>query len=169
MAAPSPVARPKRALADLRLELSGSAAARRDAPPRRQLRLWAQSALGRRARGAELALRIVGTAESRRLNRHYRGKDKPTNVLSFPVPKAFSRSFNGPERLLGDLVVCGAVLRREAREQCKTLRAHWAHLIVHGSLHLAGYDHERHDDARRMERREVAILRQLGFPNPYEQ
>jgi probable rRNA maturation factor len=130
-----------------------------------EITAWTHAALGRRARGAELALRVVGTAESRRLNNHFRGKDAPTNVLSFPAPQ-FAAGNSGL-RPLGDLVICARLLRREARAQGKSLRAHWAHLVVHGALHLIGYDHERARDARRMERREIAVLRRLGFANPY--
>jgi probable rRNA maturation factor len=133
------------------------------APSGRALRDWASAALGPRTGSVELAVRLVGAAESRRLNRHYRGKDRPTNVLSFP---AAVRGVVQP-RPLGDIVICPAVLRREAREQGKRERAHWAHLMVHGVLHLVGYDHEDDSDARRMERREVAVLRRLGFDNPY--
>ncbi|MFZ1905436.1 MAG: rRNA maturation RNase YbeY, partial [Steroidobacteraceae bacterium] len=93
--------------------------------------------------------------------------DKPTNVLSFP-PAPLSQPSLRDARPLGELVICPRVLAVEARAQDKTLRAHWAHLIVHGTLHLAGYDHERAADARRMERREIAVLRRLGFSNPYE-
>jgi probable rRNA maturation factor len=85
-------------------------------------------------------------------------------VLSFPVPAA---TVAGEPRPLGDLVICAQVLRTEARDQKKSLRAHWAHLVVHGSLHLIGYDHEKDTDADRMERREIAVLRRLGFANPY--
>jgi probable rRNA maturation factor len=135
-------------------------------PPAGELSVWAHAALGRRARGAELALRVVGTTESRRLNAHYRGKDAPTNVLSFPA-QPLPATRKGATRPLGDLVICARVLRREARVQGKSLRAHWAHLVVHGALHLIGYDHERARDARRMERREISVLRSLGFANPY--
>jgi probable rRNA maturation factor len=110
-----------------------------------------------------LGVRVVGRTESRRLNARYRGRDKPTNVLSFPAVELPV----GPIRPLGDLVICPDVLRAEAREQHKSLRAHWAHLVVHGALHLVGYDHEVPADASRMERREVTVLRRLGFPNPY--
>jgi probable rRNA maturation factor len=136
------------------------------APPRADIAAWASIALGRRAAGRELGVRVVGRTESRRLNARYRGHDKPTNVLSFPVAE-LPAGPTGPARPLGDLVICPEVLRAEAREQHKSLRAHWAHLVVHGTLHLAGYDHERPDDANRMERREIAVLRRLGFPNPY--
>jgi probable rRNA maturation factor len=130
---------------------------------------WVAAALGRRALGAEIALRVVGSMESRRLNLQYRGKDKATNVLSFPVVAVPPGPSNILPMPLGDLVICAPVLQRESREQGKPLRAHWAHLLVHGALHLAGYDHENGSDARRMERREVLVLRRLGFLNPYRQ
>lgn len=134
------------------------------APPRADITAWASVALGRRAAGRELSVRVVGPTESRRLNARYRGRNKPTNVLSFP---AAHPPVSGVESPLGDLVICPEVLRAEAREQHKSLRAHWAHLVVHGALHLVGYDHEVQADANRMERREVSVLRRLGFPNPY--
>jgi probable rRNA maturation factor len=146
------------------------------APPRADIAAWASIALGRKAVGRELSVRVVGPTESRRLNARYRGRDKPTNVLSFPaaeLPAGPSKApaHDGPAYRtawpLGDLVICPSVLRAEAREQHKSLRAHWAHLVVHGALHLAGYDHEDPADANRMERREVSVLRRLGFPNPY--
>jgi len=137
------------------------------APTRTDLTVWASTALGRRAIGREIGVSVVGPAESRRLNVQYRGRDKPTNVLSFPVPELPSAAENGEPRPLGDLVICPQVLRAEARDQKKSLRAHWAHLVVHGSLHLIGYDHEHNTDADRMERREISVLRRLGFANPY--
>jgi len=125
-------------------------------------------ALGRRAAGREIGVSVVGPTESRRLNAQFRGRDKPTNVLSFPVAAQLPAAIAAEEpRPLGDLVICPQVLQTEARAQKKTLRAHWAHLVVHGSLHLIGYDHERDSDAGRMERREIAVLRRLGFANPY--
>jgi probable rRNA maturation factor len=140
--------------------------ARSWAPRKSDIAAWASAALGRRAPGHELAVRVVGAAESRRLNAQYRGRDKPTNVLSFPAMDAVSAPSQEP-RPLGDLVICPKVVSAEAREQHKTLRAHWAHLVIHGALHLIGYDHERPEDARRMERREVAVMKRLGFTNPY--
>jgi probable rRNA maturation factor len=113
--------------------------------------------------GAAACLRIVGSAESRRLDREYRGKDRPTNVLSFPSSPE-ERVATG---ILGDLVICAPVVAREAREQRKTLRAHWAHMVVHGTLHLLDYDHESTRDARTMEALEVEILHGLGFHDPY--
>ena len=127
------------------------------APRRGDIATWAGMAIGPRAAGGELGVRVVGSAESRRLNARYRGRDKPTNVLSF----------QGVGKILGDLVICAQVVRAEARAQGKPLEAHWAHLVVHGALHLVGYDHERATEAKRMERREIAVLRRLGFANPY--
>lgn len=124
------------------------------------LRRWASLAAGRRARGGELSVLVVGPARSRSLNRRYRGRNYATNVLSFPG--------TAPDtQLLGDLVICPQVLQREAREQRKAVRAHWMHLVIHGVLHLVGYDHQRPAEARRMERRETRLLRTLGVANPY--
>jgi probable rRNA maturation factor len=134
-------------------------------PPRAELESWARAALGRRAAGSEVGVCVVGASESRRLNARFRGRDAPTNVLSFPAARMPAAA--GAARALGELIVCPQVLRQEARAQDKTLRAHWAHLIVHGTLHLVGYDHLRAADARRMERREIRVLRRLGFANPY--
>jgi probable rRNA maturation factor len=136
------------------------------APPRADLARWASAALGRGGQGRELGVCTVAATESARLNARFRGRDKPTNVLSFPA-SPLPGSQGGTPAPLGELILCPRVLRAEARAQDKTLRAHWAHLIVHGALHLAGYDHERVADARRMERREIAVLRRLGFANPY--
>ncbi len=135
-------------------------------PRRAEIGSWARAALGRRAGGRELAVRVVGARESRALNAQYRGRDKATNVLSFPVPADLERLAHHAAPL-GDLVICPAVLREEARRQGKSVRAHWAHLVVHGTLHLMGYDHEQPQEARRMERREIAVLKRLGFANPY--
>ena len=126
--------------------------------PVRQRRIHATLGLA-----ATMCVRVVGSAESRRLDREYRGKDKPTNVLSFPASPE-ERVATGT---LGDLVICAPVVSREAREQRKALRAHWAHMVVHGTLHLLGYDHERPRQARAMEALEVEILRGLGFHDPY--
>ncbi len=138
-------------------------------PSSAKIRLWAQAALGARARGRALGVRVVGAAESRRLNRRWRGKDKPTNVLSFPAPMAQIAALPRSEpKPLGDLVVCARVVSHEAREQHKPLGEHWAHLIVHGALHLVGYDHELGvREQARMERREIRVLRALGIDNPY--
>jgi probable rRNA maturation factor len=124
------------------------------APSAALLRNFARAAAPARA---EVTLRVVGASESRRLNEKYRAKNRPTNVLSF--------LYGGGS---GDLVLCHPVIRKEAKEQHKTLAAHYAHLVVHGILHLRGHDHERKRDAARMERREIRILRRLGFGDPYK-
>ncbi len=124
---------------------------------------WANAALEGRSTDAELTIRVVDSAESRSLNSTYRGKDAPTNVLSFNAELP-------PEvdlPLLGDLVICAPVVAAEAREQGKALDAHWAHLVVHGCLHLVGFDHENEADARTMEGLETVILAKLGYPDPY--
>ena len=131
-------------------------------PHARSFARWANAACAAgiarsRSQATELTIRVVGAAESRRLNRTWRGKDKPTNVLSFTA--------DAP--VLGDLAICAPVVAREAREQGKSPAAHWAHMVVHGVLHLLGYDHENDRDAERMEARETKILAQLGMPNPY--
>jgi len=112
---------------------------------------------------AEVTIRIVDEAESHALNLNYRGKDKPTNVLSFPfeVPPGMEMD------LLGDLVICRQVVEREAIEQNKPLQAHWAHMVVHGSLHLLGYDHIEDDEAEEMESLETEIMQDMGFIDPY--
>jgi probable rRNA maturation factor len=157
-----------------RLQVEVQGRVRSWAPRAREIATWAAAALGSRAARGELGVRVVGAAESRRLNARYRGKDRPTNVLSFPPPPlparlvAAATSGGGQDsRPLGDLVICAQVVRAEARAQSKPLKAHWAHLVVHGALHLIGYDHQRAAQAQRMERREIAVLRRLGFANPY--
>lgn len=130
-------------------------------PGPERLSAFAQAAIGE-AEG-ELNLRIVSAAESQRLNAQFRGKHKPTNVLSFPpeLPPDW------PVPVIGDLALCAAVIRREAAEQGKTLEAHWAHMVVHGCLHLQGWDHQTDTEAEAMEAREIAVLSSLGFANPY--
>jgi len=125
-----------------------------DLPARALLRRWAAATL---ERDAAVTLRFVGVKEARALNQRYRGKDVPTNVLAFVYD----------ENRGGDIVLCAPVLKSEARQQNKTLAAHCAHLVVHGMLHLQGYDHHRAVDATRMEARETDILSRLGFDDPY--
>ncbi|GLS83576.1 rRNA maturation RNase YbeY [Paraferrimonas haliotis] len=134
-------------------------------PTQAQLELWVAAALQERfERAAELTIRIVDNSESQALNLAYRGKDKPTNVLSFPfeVPEGIELN------LLGDLVICADVVTAEALEQHKPAEAHWAHMVVHGCLHLLGYDHIDDDEADEMEAIEIAVLQKLGYNNPYQ-
>lgn len=133
-------------------------------PAEQSVRRWAEAALeGRAPEDAELTVRVVDETESEALNWQYRGKRKPTNVLSFP--------FEAPPEvelpLLGDLVVCAPVVAREAEEQHKTLEAHWAHMVVHGCLHLVGFDHQEEEEAEVMESLERAIMANLGYSDPY--
>jgi probable rRNA maturation factor len=148
----------------LKLDLVRATRAR--TPARSRMTHWAAAALGRRGEGREIAVRVVAARESRELNRRWRGKDKPTNVLSFPAPSA--PAARDEHRPLGDLVICADIVRQEAERDGKRVDAHWAHLVIHGALHLAGYDHEVGDRERlRMERREIAVLRSFGYGNPY--
>jgi probable rRNA maturation factor len=156
----------------LRLEVRP--ASRAWTPARSRMNRWAAAALGRLGEGREIAVRVVGPGESRALNRRWRGKDEPTNVLSFPAPAAPAamKRHRGMRREtylpLGDLVICADVVKREAARDGKPVEAHWAHMVVHGALHLAGYDHEAGRRERlRMERREIAVLRGFGIGNPY--
>ena len=132
-------------------------------PTEEQIVQWATAAVQPEGDEVEMTVRIVDEAESHELNLTYRGKDRPTNVLSFP--------FECPDEvelpLLGDLVICRQVVEREAAEQDKPLMAHWAHMIVHGSLHLLGYDHIEDNEAEEMESLEAQIMQGLGFDDPY--
>jgi probable rRNA maturation factor len=132
-------------------------------PDKALFRKWAQAAwLGENP--SEVTIRIVGALESQGLNHEYRGKDRPTNVLSFP----FEAPAGITVPLVGDLVICAPVVEKEAGEQHKTMAAHWAHMVVHGMLHLQGYDHIEDKDAEVMEDVEIRLLKQLGYDNPYE-
>jgi len=148
----------------MRLEIQRASASAR-LPADQQLRRWAESALEPDGGGAaEMVIRLVDEAEGAELNEQYRHQRGPTNVLSFP----FEAPPGVDTAILGDLVICAGVVEREAEEQGKSLESHWAHMVVHGTLHLQGYDHLDDSDAQRMEAREVAILDALGFPDPYE-
>jgi len=159
-----------------------SYAARRPwVPGRAKFSTWVEAALAGAARarsappaalavaraGSEallvVSVRAVGSARSRSLNLGFRGKDRPTNVLSFEGPGAMPDG----SRILGELVICAPVVAREARAQGKSAESHWAHITVHGVLHLLGFDHERDAEARKMVAREIQILDRLGFSNPY--
>ena len=134
-------------------------------PEGEQLRSWAARALQEQAEATELVIRIVDEAEITALNRTYRGKDGPTNVLSFPseLPPEVGSA------LLGDVVICAPVVARECVQQDKSPEAHWAHLVIHGVLHLLGYDHHTQEAATRMEAIEVRLLGELGFADPYRE
>jgi len=125
-------------------------------PTRAQFKKWALATL---EEDAEVALRIVGETEGRELNRDYRGKDYATNVLTFPLAEE--------PVLMGDIVLCHAVVEKEAQEQNKPLEAHYAHLTVHGMLHMQGYDHETDEEAAVMEALETQIVTELGYADPY--
>jgi probable rRNA maturation factor len=140
----------------LALAVQYATRSRRGLPSRAQLQRWARAAL---ERNASVTVRLVGAGEARALNRSFRGKDYATNVLTFVMRER--------PRLEGDVALCAPVVAREAREQRKSTAAHYAHLVVHGVLHLQGYDHESGADARAMERRESSIVARLGFPDPY--
>lgn len=134
------------------------AAPRAGLPARSSVARWMAAAL---RRSAAVTVRFVGREEGRRLNREYRGRDYATNVLTFAYDNTNGRL------LAGDIVLCAPVVAKEARALRKPLRAHYAHLTVHGALHLRGYDHHQPRDATRMERRETRIMKQLGFADPY--
>jgi probable rRNA maturation factor len=134
-------------------------------PSRYFFQKWVRTALKGQVTSTQVTIRIVDEQEGAELNQHYRHKRGPTNVLSFPfdtLPDA-----REPSIYLGDIVICAPVILKEARAQKKTLEAHWAHMVIHGVLHLLGYDHIKANEAERMENCEIAILARLGFPNPY--
>jgi len=131
-------------------------------PDDAQFNLWAEVALRGKSE-AELTLRLVDRGESRKLNSRYRGKDQPTNVLSFPAE--LPPDLGIP--LLGDIVLCAPLVGEESAAQNKSLSAHWAHLVIHGVLHLLGHDHQDEREAAEMEAIEVELLASLGFANPY--
>ncbi|MET3652537.1 rRNA maturation RNase YbeY [Dyella japonica] len=143
----------------------GYAVSRKGVPASRSFHQWVEAALrgAKRRKAAELSIRIVDAKEGRTLNRDYRGKDYATNVLSFPVE--LPPGVNLP--LIGDLVICAPVVAREAAEQGKPSRHHWAHMTVHGVLHLLGYDHIEDEEAEAMEALETRILAGLGIEDPY--
>ncbi|MEW5755579.1 MAG: rRNA maturation RNase YbeY [Pseudomonadota bacterium] len=148
---------------DLQLALADDSPHLATLPTDRQIDAWVRAALREQRAEAELTVRIVEEDESAELNTAYRRKQGPTNVLSFP--------FESPPGLelplLGDVVICAAVVAREAEEQGKPLEAHWAHMVIHGTLHLLGYDHIEPAQAETMEALEIALLRTLGYDNPY--
>jgi len=134
-----------------------------DIPDNRQIRKWVKTALSVYDKDAELTIRIVDEEEGAELNRKWRKKKGPTNVLSFSYADDNS-NVNG---LLGDIIICAPVIKREALEQKKPPESHWAHMVIHGTLHLLGYDHIKPEDAGKMENLEVRLLKSIGYANPY--
>lgn len=132
-------------------------------PSQQQIQRWVDLALSENQREAELVVRIVDSEESARLNAQYRNKPVPTNILSFPFDPPASMDMN----YLGDLVICASILETEAKQQGKEIAQHWAHIVIHGVLHLQGYDHIDDNDALIMEAKEIAILKKLHIKNPY--
>jgi len=132
-------------------------------PDKAQIQQWIDAALQDYGKDTEIVVRIVDIHESSQLNKQYRHKQGPTNILSFPADIPEGIGLN----LLGDLVICAPIIEREAMEQQKRLNHHWAHIIIHGVLHLLGYDHVKDDDADIMENKEIKILQALNISNPY--
>ncbi|GAA0853155.1 rRNA maturation RNase YbeY [Aliiglaciecola litoralis] len=136
-----------------------------DLPTEGDFQTWLDIALEETQSGSqEVTIRVVNESESQALNHQYRGKDKPTNVLSFPFEAPPGVTID----LLGDLVICADVVRTEAHQQNKKPHHHWAHMVIHGTLHLLGYDHENDQDADAMEQLEVRLLSKLGIDDPYQ-
>lgn len=154
----------QRLAARLDLTLEDRLEAEQALPEGKQWRRWCQAALQRDVHKAQISLLVVDEAEGRALNRDYRGKDYATNVLSFALNEGDTVA---GMPLFGDLVFCAPVVAREAAEQGKRLDAHYAHLVVHGMLHLQGLDHEQDDEAEAMEALETVILGKLGYADPY--
>ena len=139
------------------------ASASEEAPDPQSIERWVGAAIGNQRESTELSVRIVDAEEGQALNEQFRGSTGATNVLSFP----FENESPEPLPLIGDIVICAPVVAKEAREQNKTLNAHWAHMMIHGVLHLLGYDHQNENDANLMESLETEIMQGLGFPPPY--
>ena len=139
------------------------ASASEEAPDPQSIERWIGAAIGDQRESTELSVRIVDAEEGQALNEQFRGSTGATNVLSFP----FENESPEPLPLIGDIVICAPVVLKEASEQNKTLNAHWAHMIIHGVLHLLGYDHQNENDANLMESLETEIMQGLGFPPPY--
>ncbi len=140
-----------------------SASSSEDAPDEESIKRWVSAVIGSKEGDTELSVRIVDEPEGKKLNETYRGATGPTNVLSFP----FDEKTPEPLPLIGDIVVCAPVVAREAQQQNKDLTAHWAHMIIHGVLHLLGYDHQNDSEAAIMETLETEIMQKLGFAPPY--
>ena len=147
----------------IELDLQIASQSDADLPSQADFSRWLTEAIHRFQEQAEVTIRIVDEQESHQLNFDYRGKDRPTNVLSFPFEAPPGMTID----LLGDLVICRQVVEREAKEQNTPLASHWAHMVVHGSLHLLGYDHIEDDEAEIMESLEAEIMQSMGYEDPY--
>lgn len=147
----------------MNLQVDISSASKEPAPEEGDIRHWISAALTERQTDTEISVRLVDIDEMSQLNHNYRGKSGPTNVLSFPA--GLPEELKLP--LLGDIVICAPVVAQEAADQKKPVLAHWAHMTIHGTLHLLGYDHVDNEDALIMENMETAILASLHFPCPY--
>jgi probable rRNA maturation factor len=150
---------------ELDLQLASTA---NDVPGFSKFEAWIQAALPEDKPYAEVSIRIVDADESQTLNAQYRGKDKPTNVLSFPFEQPPGLPVDAFEAMLGDMAICAPIVTAEAVEQKKPAEHHWAHMVVHGTLHLLGYDHINDDDAQEMESLERTILAKFNIPDPYQ-
>ena len=147
----------------IELDLQIACENEKDLPSEKDFMSWLNAVLPQFQPQAELTIRIVDEKESHELNHQYRGMDKPTNVLSFPFETPPEIEID----LLGDLIICRKVVEKEAVEQNKPLLAHWAHMVVHGSLHLLGYDHIEDEEAEEMESLETELMQEMGFEDPY--
>ena len=137
-------------------------------PVDEQFELWAEAALAGKESDSSLVIRVVDEPEAQRFNREYRNKDYATNILSFPAELPEGLPTDIKQSQLGDLLICAPVVTREAAEQHRSEADHWAHLVVHGVLHLLGYDHQQGDEAEEMESLEIEILAKLGVSDPYQ-
>lgn len=134
-------------------------------PQKNQFKLWISTALTSRTDNAEITVRIVDETESATLNENYRHKKGATNIISFP----YKSNHHSHTALMGDMVICAPIVVNEAKQQNKSITGHWAHLTIHGTLHLLGYDHVIDEQAIRMETLEIKLLKSLGFSNPYQE
>jgi probable rRNA maturation factor len=133
-------------------------------PNKRLFKTWITKAIGPGKKNQEIVIRIVDVKEITKLNKQYRKKNRPTNILSFN----FFTPSNIKTNLLGDLIICAPIVKLEAKLQHKTMISHWAHLTIHGVLHLLGYDHKNQKEAQKMEKLEIKLLKKLGFTDPYK-
>lgn len=132
-------------------------------PKKEDFEIWLKKILKNKKKIYEITIRIVDKTEIQAINLKYRGKKKPTNILSF----AYSENEKNNVIFLGDLIICNTILQEEAKIQKKILKSHWAHIIIHGTLHLLGYSHENHIQQKKMELLETDIMLALGYQNPY--